>query len=113
VNDLRSFAVLQARVYEFLEQQDETTLQAIVSGAAQLAVLRADDARTTAGAVPREAVRSASGPAPAGLTMVPSSDPLQAAQDLSKLASEQERRIYLNATKLSVAGLRRVPSWLV
>jgi hypothetical protein len=54
VNDLRSFAVLQARLYEFLEQQDETTLQAIVKGTARLAVVHADDAWAPAGPVPRE-----------------------------------------------------------
>ncbi|WP_328448658.1 Rho termination factor N-terminal domain-containing protein [Amycolatopsis sp. NBC_00438] len=40
MSELKSFAVLQARIYEFLAQQDETTLQAIVSGEAQLTVLR-------------------------------------------------------------------------
>ncbi|MFJ1760360.1 Rho termination factor N-terminal domain-containing protein [Amycolatopsis sp. NPDC088138] len=40
MSDLKSFAVLQARIYEFLEQQDETTLRAIVSGEAKLTVHR-------------------------------------------------------------------------
>lgn len=44
MTDLRSFAVLQSRVYEFLAQQDEATLLAIVDGTAQLAALRADAA---------------------------------------------------------------------
>jgi hypothetical protein len=108
MNDLRSFVVLQARLYEFLEQQDETTLQAIVSGAVQLAVLRADDARAPASSPPREDARIASRPASDGRTMVPSRDPLQVAQDLSRLTSEHERRIYLNAAELSVKGLQKV-----
>lgn len=103
MNDLRSFAVLQARVYEFLEQQDETTLQAIVGGTARLAVLGADDAQ-----VPRNDLRTAPRPASAGLTMTPSRDPLQAAQHLLGLATEQERRIYLNAANLPVKVLKEV-----
>jgi len=99
MSDLRSFVVLQARLYEFLEQQDETTLQAIVSGAVRLAVLPAADAQVS---------RQAS----AGLTMAPSREPFGVAQDLSRLASEQERRIYLNATKLPVKGLREVANLL-
>lgn len=108
MNDLRSFVVLQARLYEFLKQQDETTLQSIASGAVQLAILRADDARVPAGSVPGEDAYIASRPASASLTTVPSPDPLQAAQDLSRLASEHERRVYLNAAKLRVKGLRKV-----
>lgn len=111
MNDLKSFVVLHARFYEFLEQQDETTLQEIVSGAVQLATLRANDARTPA-SMPSEDARIASRPASAGLTMAPSRDPLQAAQDLSRLASEHERRIYLNAAELPVKRLQKVAKLL-
>ncbi|MGW5747368.1 Rho termination factor N-terminal domain-containing protein, partial [Amycolatopsis sp. NPDC003861] len=38
MNDLKRLAALQARVFEFLEQQDEATLEAILDGTAQLAV---------------------------------------------------------------------------
>jgi hypothetical protein len=38
VTDLKRLAALQARVYEFLAEQDEATLEAIVDGTAQLAV---------------------------------------------------------------------------
>ncbi|MEU4517334.1 hypothetical protein AB0F52_01295 [Amycolatopsis sp. NPDC024027] len=38
MTDLKKFAALQARVYEFLAQQDEATLEAILGGTAQLAV---------------------------------------------------------------------------
>ncbi|MFB9686470.1 hypothetical protein [Amycolatopsis plumensis] len=38
MTDLKKFAALQARVYEFLSQQDEATLEAILGGTAQLAV---------------------------------------------------------------------------
>ncbi|MFK0245582.1 hypothetical protein ACIQUM_12835 [Amycolatopsis azurea] len=95
MNELRSVVVLQARVYEFLERQDEATLQAIVSGEAQLAVSRTGDAQV-----------SPSGSAPEGL--LPSSDPELVAQELSKPVSDDQRRIFLRATGLSVTGLRRV-----
>jgi Rho termination factor, N-terminal domain len=45
MNDLRNLAALQARVYEFLEQQDEATLQGIVDRTVRLAVLSAGDGR--------------------------------------------------------------------
>lgn len=97
MTDLTTFAALHARVYEFLERQDEATLQAIASGTAQLAVAGADTA-------PRPVATPAE--------LVPSDDPLQAARDLSGLTSERERRIYVNATKLTVSGMRRVAKLL-
>lgn len=97
MTDLSTFAALQARVYEFLEHQDEATLRAIVSGTARLAVASADTA-------PR--------PVATPTKPVPSDDPLQAARDLSDLTSERERRIYVNATKLPVSGLKRVAKLL-
>jgi hypothetical protein len=93
VSDLKSFVALQARLYAFLEQQDEATLQAIAGGSAQLAVVDADAAPPTA---------SAAKP------LTPSSDPLQVAQDLTKLPAEDERRLYLNSAKLALKGLREV-----
>lgn len=107
MSDLKSFVLLQARLYEFLAQQDETTLHAIVSGAAHLAVLRADDAQAVS-PVLREEARTPSGATSTGLTMVPAQEPLQVAHDLSELASEQARRIYLNAAGLQAIGLKRV-----
>lgn len=97
MTDLTTFAALQARVYEFLEHQDEATLRAIVSGTARLAVAGAD-------AVPR--------PITAPAKPAPSDDPLQVARDLSDLRSERERRIYVNATQLPVSGLKRVAKLL-
>ncbi len=38
MNDLKRLAALQARVFEFLEQQDEATLEAIIDGTAHLTV---------------------------------------------------------------------------
>ncbi|MEV5719490.1 Rho termination factor N-terminal domain-containing protein [Amycolatopsis mediterranei] len=38
MNDLNRLAALQARVYEFLAEQDEATLKAILDGTARLAV---------------------------------------------------------------------------
>ncbi|WP_086847363.1 Rho termination factor N-terminal domain-containing protein [Amycolatopsis kentuckyensis] len=43
MTDLKNFAALQARVYEFLARQDEATLDAIVDGTAQLAVAGPED----------------------------------------------------------------------
>jgi hypothetical protein len=103
MNDLKDFAVLQARVYEFLAQQDERTLQAITDGTAQLAVLGADGTRPPADST--ETSNSLVSPASA---MTPSDDPKQAARDLSRIASAEDRQIYLNATGLSVAGLKKV-----
>lgn len=108
MNNLKSFVILQARLYEFLEQQDEETLQAIVSGTAQLAVLSNGDAQAPVSPVTRERGPIASRPAPTDITMAPSDDPYQAAQDLPKLTSEHERRVYLNATGLNVRQLHRV-----
>ncbi|WP_280367400.1 hypothetical protein [Nocardia wallacei] len=82
MNDLRSLAALQARVYEFLERQDEATLRAIISGAAQLAVEEASHVE-------------------------PARDPAKVAQELSRLPSEQ-RRSYLTAATLTVSELRDV-----
>ena len=87
MTDLTTFAALHARVYEFLEQQDEATLRAIVDGTARLAIAGAD-------ATPARPV--------------PSDDPARVAQDLRDLTSEQERRDYLTATKLTAVSLRKV-----
>lgn len=87
MTDLTTFAALQARVYEFLGQQDEATLRAIVDGTARL---------TIAGAAAAPA-RSASS----------SNDPLQAARDLAAMTSE-ERRTYLETARLTVPGLGKV-----
>ncbi|EMD27272.1 hypothetical protein [Amycolatopsis azurea] len=95
MNELKSVVALQARVYEFLERQDEATLLAIVSGEARLAISRDGDTQV-----------SSSGPAPEAL--LPSGDPELVAQELSKPASEDQRRIFLRATGLPVTGLRRV-----
>jgi hypothetical protein len=99
MNDLKSFVVLQARLFEFLAQQDNTTLHALASGTAQLTVLPADGVQT-----PREDAYTAS----ADVDMTPPRDPLQAAQTLSRLSSEDDRRIYLNASKLRMTGLKDV-----
>jgi hypothetical protein len=93
VNDLKSLVALQARVYEFLEQQDEATLQAIASGTIQLGILGEG---------------TAPGPPRSGRPLLPSSEPWQVVQDLSRLSTEDERRTYLNSTKLLVKELREV-----
>jgi hypothetical protein len=99
---------LQARVYEFLEQQDEKTLQGIATGTVRLAVLPTEVAPTSGAAVRHGDAHVSSRPVPADLTPAPSGDPVQLALDLSRMGSEQERLVHLNATGLRVAGLRKV-----
>lgn len=91
MSDLKSFVSLQARLYEFLEQQDETTLQAIAKGTARLTVAGAE----------------AAAPSPSR-TPAPSSDPLQVAQDLPKIRVEDDRREYLKASGLNKEELKDV-----
>lgn len=97
MNDLKRFIVLQARISEFLAQLDEATLDAIVSGTARFAV------RHDSNGI--ESIDIGSRPISVDQ---PSRDPFQAAQDLSRLSSEQERRTYLNAANLPLKGLRQV-----
>jgi hypothetical protein len=93
VSDLKRYVALQAKLFGFLDQQDEGTLQAIADGTLQLSLVGADETPRTAAA---DVLKS------------PSSDPLQVAHDLSKLVSQSDRRLYLNAAKLKVTGLKRV-----
>lgn len=106
MNDLRSFAALQTRVYEFLERQDEATLRAIITGSAQLGVVTGGDV-PSAGSVPPENVRIPSRSQPVVPGIEPSLDPVQVAYELSQLPSER-RRPYLSAIKLTVSELRDV-----
>ncbi|MBN6034710.1 hypothetical protein [Amycolatopsis sp. 195334CR] len=103
MKELRELIVLQARLSEFLAQQDDATLQALIQGTAQLAVVHSDGAREDTPAAP---------PASTNLAVRPSSDPLQAARDLPVLPSQHERRLYLNAAGLPATGLRRVAKLL-
>lgn len=98
MSDLKSFVVLQARLFEFLSQQDETTLQAIARGDLRLAVLRADDTLAPVSSAP---LRAAGGPSPE-----------QAARDLSMLVMEDERREYLLGIGLNRDALRKVAKLL-
>lgn len=100
MNDLKRFIVLQARMSEFLAQLDEATLDAIVSGKIQFAIRQNDDEAKSPGIAPH--------PTPVNHTLTPSRDPSRAAQDLSRLESEQERRIYLNKAGLPLRALRQV-----
>jgi hypothetical protein len=88
MNDLRSFVALQARLYDFLEKQDDAILQGIVNGTVQLAILTNGDAPARVSAATR--------------------DPYEAVPELPNLTSVQERRKYLNATGLTVKQLRDV-----
>lgn len=112
MNSLRSFVALQARIYEFLEQQDEDTLQGIVRGTVQLAVLPTGEAQASVSSATHEDGHTAPRLAPTGHTTAPSDDLYQVAQDLPKLPSEHERRVYLNATGLNVTQLRTVAKML-
>ena len=103
MNDLRRFTALQSRLYEFLAQQDEATLEGIVSGAVRLAVVSDGDVRTPASPPARER---------APLADEPATDPYQAAHDLPRLATQHDRQVYLNASGLSVPQLRQVAKLL-
>ncbi|KAA9166715.1 hypothetical protein FPZ12_000410 [Amycolatopsis acidicola] len=104
MNGLKAFVALQARLYQFLAHQDEATLQAIASGTVQLKVSAPDEAQAPFDARPHEEAKASRG-------LMPSDDPLQVAQDLGRL-SEHERRAYLNAAGMSVAGLKRVAKFM-
>lgn len=103
MNDLRSFAALQSRLYEFLAQQDEATLQGIASGTVRLAVVSDGEVQAPASATTRE---------PAPHTIEPSTDPYRAAQDLPKLATEHDRQVYLNASGFTRQQLQQVAKLL-
>ncbi|MFE3173673.1 hypothetical protein ACFXPA_09670 [Amycolatopsis sp. NPDC059090] len=97
MNTLHTVAALQARVWEFLEQQDEQTLLAITEGQARLAVLHRD------GESPEPQPHTTVSRSPAIST-----DPLNIARELAMLATEEERRTFLNSTRLPVTDLRQV-----
>ncbi|MER7010864.1 hypothetical protein ABT324_05480 [Saccharopolyspora sp. NPDC000359] len=102
MNPLRSFAALQARVYQFLEEQDERTLRAISDGTARLTVVHGDNTP----AVPARA--DARTPSPRGTAApgTPLHAPSSALQHLSGLTSADERRTYLNTAGFTVKKLR-------
>lgn len=102
MNDLRSFTALQSRVYEFLAQQDEATLQGIVAGTVRLSIASGSDGQTSA----------SHAPAPVAPRPEPSTDPYKAAHDLPKLATEHDRQVYLTASGFNVAQLRQVAKLL-
>ncbi|MGC7103102.1 hypothetical protein ACPZ19_51320 [Amycolatopsis lurida] len=108
MSELKDFVVLQARLYAFLAQQDDVTLQAIANGTARLAVVRTDDA----GSETPEGTPDASRLTTASVAMAPPRDPRQVARDLPMLASERERQLYLNAAGLRVKELREVAKLL-
>lgn len=110
MNDSRRFAALQARLYEFLEQQDDSTLEALAAGELRLTTVQGGPETpplaTNAPSPPRassdaELSQEVNAPAASG-------DPLQAASDLRALASSDERRRYLRTSRLTVRDLQRV-----
>lgn len=96
MNYLREIISLNARWYEFLEEQDGATIEAIISGASRLSAHRAESDH-------RASRESVAGPVP---PTRPSRDPAQAAHDLAELASEDERRGYLRTAEPSVKNMR-------
>lgn len=101
MNDLRKFIALNARWYVFLEEQDDSTIEAIIRGSSRLTALPHGD--PPADSTPRGHGRTGPGP-----TAQPSRDPVQAAQDLRKLTTEDERRTYVNAAEFNLKELREV-----
>ncbi|WP_410626441.1 hypothetical protein [Amycolatopsis sp. cmx-8-4] len=84
MSDLKKFVALQAQLFAFLTEQDDATLEAIAAGTAQLAVLGAE------------------------VSVTPSKDPLQVAQNLSRLSSEDAKRRHLTECGLVVPDLKKV-----
>ncbi|OXM65299.1 hypothetical protein [Amycolatopsis vastitatis] len=95
MSDLKSFVALQARVYEFLDRQDEATLRRIVSGAAQLMVLSA--AEQAVRALPELSTASER------RTYLETADLTVA--DLKKVAGELHYRNYSRLTKPKLIDL--------
>ena len=95
MSDLTNAVALQARLFEFLARQDEATLQGIVSGTVRLAAIPAGEVQ-----------------APTDLDQAPPDDPGRVARDLPKLLSEHERRVYLNASGMTLNQLRSVAKLL-
>jgi hypothetical protein len=93
VSDLKSYITLQARLYAFLDQQDESTLQAIASGAAQLAVIGASSAPILPATNPATAL-----PAPEDLSNLKK-------QELLDLARSLKLRNYSGLTKPKLVEL--------
>jgi hypothetical protein len=86
MSDLRSFVTLQARLYEFLEKQDEATLQGIVTGTVQLAVHPHGEAQAPAGSGGQQPVVA----------------------ELRRRTSEHDRHAYLGTLGLTRDQLREV-----
>jgi hypothetical protein len=105
MNDLKSFAALQSRLYEFLAQQDEATLQGIAAGTVRLAVVSDSDVQAPMSPATRE-------PAPIAPQPGPSTDPYKAAHDLPKLETEHDRQLYLTASGFKLAQLKQVAKLL-
>ena len=109
MSELRSYIILQQRWHEFLAQQDDATLEAIVGGTVRLALVPAAEVEASTAVVPSREVPAAAQTEPVGPATVPSSrEPTQVAQGLVRLESEQERRIYLNAAELPLSELKKV-----
>lgn len=106
MNDLKNFAALQSRLYEFLARQDEATLQGIIAGTVRLAVLDGSAADSAA---------SGDAPAPvppAPRADAPAADPVTAAHDLPALATPHDRQVYLNGAGFTVKQLYQVAKLL-
>lgn len=105
MNDLKSFCVLQARIYEFLIRQDESNWQAIIDGTAEFAIVLAGEA---APAELMSGENTATTAQPHGPAADPPHDPVQAVvEDLLRRPREQ-RVGYLWETKLIVDDLNKV-----
>ena len=98
MNDLRRLATLQSRLYEFLAQQDEATLEGILAGTVRLAVVADSDVQ----APPRPAPRADE----------PATDPFKAAHDLPRLTTQHERQVYLNGSRFTLRQLQQLAKLL-
>jgi hypothetical protein len=91
VTDLQTLTRLQARVFEFLAQQDESTLHQLADGALQLTVTDGEGS-----VAPRR-------------TQVPrADDPIEVARELQRISAPQDRAYYLDTLGASVKTLKGV-----
>ncbi|MCP2330570.1 hypothetical protein [Actinoalloteichus caeruleus] len=103
MTELRRLIALNARWNEFLENQDEATLDALIDGAIRLTTTNVEGIRDDAaqrGGAPTTSP-------PEGDVLSPD-DPRQVTSTLSALTSENDRRAYLDTLRLTVKQLRAV-----
>ncbi|WP_016697978.1 hypothetical protein [Actinoalloteichus spitiensis] len=102
MNELRKLIALNARWNEFLADQDEAALDALIAGTTRLTTTGGEGTRVDA------AQRGTPATSPPDGDVLPPDDPSHVTSTLSTLTSEEERRAYLDTLRLQVKELRAV-----